>query len=46
MMGLMRDIQDPIRLPRLLTDSPEESSVEPNDLDFINLDNTNGSDDL
>jgi hypothetical protein len=45
MMGPMRDIPDPIRLPRLLTDSPEEIPTEPSDPDFINLDNTNGSDD-
>jgi hypothetical protein len=41
----MWDILDPIRLPRISTHSPEEIPTEPSDPDFINLDNTNGSDD-
>jgi len=45
MMGLMRDILDPISLPRISTDSLEEISVEPSDPNFIKLDNTNGLDD-
>jgi hypothetical protein len=45
MMGPMQDIPDPIRLPRLPTDSPEKIPKEPSGPDFINLGNTNGSDD-
>jgi hypothetical protein len=45
LMKRMQDNPDLVRLPRLPTDSPEESPAEPSGLDFINLDNTNGSDD-
>jgi hypothetical protein len=45
MMGPMQDILDPIMLPRLPTDSPEESPGKLSDPNFIKLDNTNGSDD-
>jgi hypothetical protein len=45
MMGLMRDIPDPISMPRIPNDSPEESLTEPRNPDFINLGNNNGSDD-
>jgi hypothetical protein len=40
----MWDNLDLIRLPRLLTNSPEESTMGPSDPDFMNLDNINGSD--
>jgi hypothetical protein len=46
MMNQMWDNPNLIRMPRILTDNPEESPVGPSDPDFINLDNINGSDDL
>jgi hypothetical protein len=46
MMGMMQDIPNPIGFPRLPTDSPKEILVDPSGPNFINLDNTNGSDEL
>jgi hypothetical protein len=42
MMGLMRDILDPIRLKRFLTDSPEESLIGLSDPNFVSTGNING----
>jgi hypothetical protein len=43
MMNRMRDNPDLVRMPRLLTNSPEESSMGPSGLELIDLDNINGS---
>jgi hypothetical protein len=45
MMNQMWDNLDLVRMPRLPTDSPEESPAGPSGPDFINLDNINGSGD-
>jgi hypothetical protein len=44
-MNQMQDNPDLIRLPRLPTDSPEESLARPSGPNFMNLDNINESDD-
>jgi hypothetical protein len=45
MMNQVQDNFSLVRMPRLPTDSPKESSVGPNDPDCIKLDNINGSND-